>query len=101
MKMKTVKPQTLKGFRDYLPEQMIARKQMIDAIESVFERYGFAPLDTPALEYSSVLLGKYGADAERLLYRFTDRGDRDVCLRYDLTVPLARVVAQHQNLPLP
>lgn len=99
--MKTIKPRVLKGFRDYLPEQMIARKRMMDAIAEVFERHGFPPLQTPALEYSEILLGKYGADAERLLYRFTDNGGRDVCLRYDLTVPLARVAAQYGNLPMP
>ena len=99
--MKPITPKTLKGFRDYLPEQMIARKQMMSAIAEVFERYGFSPIQTPALEYSEILLGKYGADAERLLYRFTDNGGRDVCLRYDLTVPLARVAAQYGNLPLP
>ena len=99
--MKPITPKTLKGFRDYLPEQMIARKQMMSAIAEVFERYGFSPIQTPALEYSEILLGKYGADAERLLYRFTDNGGRDVCLRYDLTVPLARVAAQYGNLPMP
>jgi len=99
--MKIIEPKILKGFRDYLPEQMIARKQMMSTIEAVFERYGFAPLQTPALEYSEILLGKYGADAERLLYRFLDNGERDVCLRYDLTVPLARVAAQYGNLPMP
>ncbi len=74
---------------------------MLRAIEGVFERYGFSPLQTPALEYSDILLGKYGDDAERMLYRFADKGGRDVCLRYDLTVPLARVAAQYGNLPMP
>lgn len=99
--MKRIEPKLLKGFRDYLPHQMIARKQIIAAAEKVFEHYGFSPLQTPALEYAEILLGKYGADAERLLYRFTDNGGRDVCLRYDLTVPLARVAAQYPNLPSP
>ena len=99
--MSKIEPRLLKGFRDYLPEQMIARKQMMRTIEEVFERYGFSPLQTPALEYSEILTGKYGADAERLLYRFLDNGGRDVCLRYDLTVPLARVAAQYGNLPMP
>jgi len=99
--MEKIDPRILKGFRDYLPDQMIARKRIIGTIAGVFERYGFAPLETPAIEYSEILLGKYGADAERLLYRFTDHGGRDVCLRYDLTVPLARVAAQYGNLPMP
>jgi len=99
--MKPIQPRLLKGFRDYLPEQMIARKRMMDAVAEVFERYGFSPIQTPALEYSEILLGKCGADAERLFYRFRDQGDRDVCLRYDLTVPLARVAAQYGNLPMP
>ncbi len=99
--MNTIEPRLLKGFRDYLPQQMIPRQRMIRAIEMVFERFGFSPLQTPAIEYSEILLGKYGADAERLLYRFTDNGGRDVCLRYDLTVPLARVAAQYGDLPMP
>ena len=99
--MNTIKPRLLKGFRDYLPEQMIPRKQMMDTIAEVFERYGFSPLQTPALEYADILLGKCGEDADRLFYRFDDHGGRDVCLRYDLTVPLARVAAQYGNLPMP
>jgi histidyl-tRNA synthetase len=99
--MSRIEPRVLKGFRDYLPDQMIPRKRMMDAVAQVFERHGFAPIQTPALEYAGILLGKYGADAERLLYRFTDNGGRDVCLRYDLTVPLARVAAQYGNLPMP
>ena len=80
---------------------MLPRQAMIAAITQVFERFGFAPLQTPALEYSDILLGKLGADAEKLLFRFRDNGGRDVCLRYDLTVPLARVAAQYPDLPKP
>jgi histidyl-tRNA synthetase len=101
MNTKKIDPRLLKGFRDYLPDQMIPRQRMMNAAAEVFERYGFAPLQTPALEYAEILLGKYGADAERLLYKFTDNGGREVCMRYDLTVPLARVAAQYGNLPLP
>lgn len=113
----TIEPRTLKGFRDYLPEDMLPRQAMIGAITRVFERFGFAPLQTPALEYSDILLGKQktdeekkaaakeagvlGGDAEKLLFRFEDNGGRDVCLRYDLTVPLARVAAQYADLPKP
>jgi histidyl-tRNA synthetase len=96
-----IEPRVLKGFRDYLPEEMLPRQEMIGKISHVFETFGFAPLQTPALEYSDILLGKLGPDAEKLLFRFRDNGGRDVCLRYDLTVPLARVAAQYQDLPKP
>ena len=99
--MTTIKPRLLKGFRDYLPAQMILRSRAMQTIRNVFESFGFLPLDTPTLEYAEILLGKYGPDAERLLYKFTDHGDRDVCMRYDLTVPLARVVAQYPDLLKP
>jgi len=99
--MARIKPRILKGFRDYTPDLMIARRDMLSRVAVVFERYGFSPLDTPALEYSEILLGKYGDEAEKLLYRFEDNGKRDICLRYDLTIPLARVVAQHTELPSP
>lgn len=75
---------------------------MIDILKKVFESYGFEPLETPALEYEEVLLGKYGDEGDKLMYRFKDNGGRNVALRYDQTVPLARVVAQYGNeLPLP
>ena len=86
----------LKGFRDLLPEQMILRQQIIAIFRDIFERHGFEPLDTPALEYLDVLTGKAGEN-EKLMYHFEDAGGREVGLRYDLTVPLARVVAMHQN----
>jgi histidyl-tRNA synthetase len=93
----TMKPQLLKGFRDFLPGTMILRQRIIGRVREVFERHGFAPLETPVLEYYETLAGKYGEE-ERLLYHFTDHGGREVGLRYDLTVPLARVIglAQHQ-----
>ncbi|MCA9861797.1 MAG: histidine--tRNA ligase [Thermomicrobiales bacterium] len=91
----------LKGFRDYMPEQMILRQRIITIFRGIFEQHGFEPLDTPALEYLDVLTGKAGEN-EKLMYRFEDAGGRQVGLRYDLTVPLARVVAQHQHeLALP
>ncbi len=97
-----ITPQTLKGFRDFLPEQAIKRQYVINKIKEVFERFGFDPLETPAIEYAETLLGKYGDEADKLLYLFEDRGGRKVGLRYDQTVPLARVVTQYQNeLPLP
>lgn len=87
---------SLSGFRDMLAEQMIPRQRMIDKIRSVYESYGFTPLDTPAIERQETLTGKYGAEGEKLMYKFTDNGGRLIALRYDLTVPLARVVAQHR-----
>ena len=99
--MSKVEPRILRGFRDYLPEEMVPRQRMLAAIESHFQSYGFPPLQTPALEYAEILLGKYGDEGQKLLYRFRDEGDRDVALRYDLTVPLARVVAQYPELPRP
>ncbi len=90
------KPSILKGFRDYLPEQMILRQEIIQRFKGVFELHGFDPLDTPAIEYLEVLTGKAGEN-EKLMYAFEDHGGRRVGLRYDLTVPLARVVAMHQS----
>src|SRR6516164_2715228 len=92
-----IQPRTLKGFRDYPPELMIPREWLMDTARRVYRSYGFAPIDTPALEYSEILLGKLDAEAEiqRQLYRFRDQGDRDVALRFDLTVPLARFAAMH------
>ena len=91
----TRKPSLLKGFRDYLPEQMILRQEITGRFRDVFELHGFDPLDTPAIEYLEVLTGKAGEN-EKLMYAFQDHGGRSVGLRYDLTVPLARVVAMHQ-----
>jgi len=96
-----MKVQCLKGFRDYLPEEMLQKDRMLQSVQRVFERHGYPPLMTPALEYSEILLGKYGAEGEMLLYRFRDNGDRDVALRYDLTVPLARVLAEHGEITMP
>lgn len=92
----------LSGFRDMLADQMIPRQQMIETIKGVYESYGFTPLDTPAIERRETLTGKYGPEGEKLMYKLTDHGGRELALRYDLTVPLARVVAQHRGeLPLP
>ena len=96
-----IKAQILKGFRDFLPETAIKRQSAIWRIKEVFERFGFDPLETPALEYAETLLGKYGDEADKLLYLFEDRGGRKVGMRYDQTVPLSRVIAQYPNLPKP
>ena len=89
--------QTLKGFRDFLPEEKRQREYVAGVMQKVFERFAFAPLETPTLEYASLLLGKYGDEADKLVYQFVDRGEREVALRYDQTVPTARVLAQYQN----
>lgn len=94
--LEKIEPRLLKGFRDYSPSEQLARQQMFTKIQSVFERFGFLPLSTPVLEYKEILMGKYGED-EKLVYSFKDNGDRDVAMRYDLTVPLARYVAQNQG----
>lgn len=93
----TNKIQTLKGFRDLLPEEKRLRDAVANKIEQVFKRFGFEPLETPTLEYADLLLGKYGEEADQLVYTFTDRGDREVGLRYDQTVPVSRVISQYQN----
>lgn len=90
-----IEPRTLKGFRDYLPALMIPREHLLQTARTVYRRYGFLPIDTPALEYAEILLGKGGAESDKLVYRFKDHGDRDVALRFDLTVPFARFAAQH------
>ncbi len=89
-------PRVLSGFRDFLPAQMRVRQRVTGLLRDVFERFGYEPLDTPTLEDYEVLRGKIGQD-EKLLYRFTDGGGREVGMRYDLTIPLARVVAMHAN----
>lgn len=96
-----ITPQTLKGFRDFLPQSAIKRQAFITTIRTVFERFGFDPLETPALEYAETLLGKYGDEADKLLYLFKDNGNRNVGLRYDQTVPLARVIAQYPEIVKP
>lgn len=90
-----IEPRTLAGFRDYLPALMIPRERFMETARQVYRSYGFVPIDTPALEYTEILLGKGGEETDKQLYRFKDHGDRDVGLRFDLTVPLARFVAQH------
>ena len=97
-----IQPKTLKGFRDYLPEAMIPRERLIDTAKRVYRSYGFSPIDTPALEYLEILTGKGSDETDRQLYRFQDHGGREVGMRFDLTVPLARFAAQHiQELGIP
>lgn len=89
--------QTLKGFRDFLGPTAKKRMWFIEKIRSVFIGFGFEPLETPTLEYESLLLGKYGTEADKLVYGFEDKGGRRVALRYDQTVPTARIVSQYRN----
>lgn len=90
-------PVTPKGFRDILPELAKKRREVINTIANVLEESGFVPVETPTIEFAETLKGKYGED-EKLIYEFTDRGERDLALRYDLTVPLARFVASNLDL---
>lgn len=100
--MSIIKPQTLKGFRDFLPDDMRIRTKVIETFKRIFEKYGYEPLETPTLEYANILMGKYGEEAEKLIYNFEDRGGRKVAMKYDLTVPTCRVMAQYgDKLPLP
>ena len=99
--------QNARGTRDLLPAQMHARLHVIGIFRDIFRRYGFEPLETPAFERIETLMGKYGDEGEKLIFRILERGEggregkADLALRYDLTVPLARVVAQHTTLPMP
>lgn len=90
-----ITPRTLKGFRDHLPAQALAREWVLDIARRVYRSYGFTPIDTPALEYLEILTGKGSDETDKQLYRFTDHGGRDVGMRFDLTVPFARFAAQH------
>ncbi len=97
-----LEPRLPRGMRDILPQKMLRRRYVMRVIENVFERFGFEPLQTPALELAQTLTGKYGPDAEKLIYDARHReGKEDLALRYDLSVPLSRVVAMNPELPKP
>lgn len=113
------KPSTPKGTRDFLPQEVAKRNYIFNTIKQSFETYGFSPIETPSFEHSSTLLGKYGEEGDRLIFRILNSGDKmkkadlnalsegnlprfanslaEKALRYDLTVPFARFVVQHQN----
>ena len=96
-----IEPRTLSGFMELLPEEQILFEQMKQTIESTYQKFGFLPLDTPIIELSQVLLAKAGGETEKQIYRF-ERGDTDLSLRFDLTVPLAKYVAKNYgNLSFP
>jgi len=94
--MAYIEPKVLKGFRDFLPDAEIIRRSLIENIENICRSFGFVPIDTPAMEYAEILLGKSGGETEKQIFRFKDNGERDVALRFDLTVPFARFVALHR-----
>lgn len=95
--------QNVRGTQDYLPAEEVVRRNVRQTIEDVFMQYGCEPLETPILNYTSLLDSKYGGGAEILeeMYRLTDRGERDLALRYDLTIPFAKVVAMNPTIQLP
>ena len=90
-----IEPRTLKGFRDFLPAAMMRRERLMEAARRVYRSFGFAPIETPVLEYLEILTGKGSEETDRQMYRFQDAGGRWVGMRFDLTVPLARFCAQH------
>lgn len=94
--MERIKPRTLSGFMELLPHRQVQFERMVEALRQTYALYGFTPLDTPAIEASEVLLAKGGGETEKQIYRFT-KGDTDLSLRFDLTVPLAKYVALHYN----
>ena len=94
--MEIIKPRTLSGFMELLPDKQIRFETMVDILRRTYASYGFAPLDTPAIEDAQILLAKGGGETEKQIYRF-QKGDSDLALRFDLTVPLAKYVALHYN----
>ena len=97
----TVQPRLSRGLRDLLPDQMLARQEMVATIRSVYELYGFVPLSTPAIEYLDVLSGSAGQETQQSIFRVTNPEREELGLRFDLTVPLARVIAMVADLPRP
>lgn len=92
--MDKISPRTLSGFMELLPDRQVLFDKMVETLRESYELYGFTPLDTPVIEASEILLAKAGGETEKQIYRFS-KGDNDLCLRFDLTVPLAKYVAQH------
>lgn len=101
MSPSTVEPRISRGLQDLLPAQMLARQRMVQTVRGVYELYGFVPLSTPAIEYLDVLSGSAGVEAQDSIFRVTSKENEPLGLRFDLTVPLARVVAQYADLPRP
>ena len=97
----SIKPRLSRGLRDLLPEKMLARQRLIDTVRKVYETYGYAPLDTPAIEYLDVLSGSAGPEAQQSIFRVSNPEEEELGLRFDLTVPLSRVVSQYPEVTLP
>lgn len=95
-KPKLITPRKLQGFWELMPKEQLVFSSILNKIEQVFQSNCFVPLDTPVLEYSEVLLAKSGGETDKQVFRF-NKGDTDMCMRYDLTVPLARFVSMHKN----
>ncbi len=95
--MSLIQPRTLKGFRDLMPEQALRRADIVRVVEDVFRAHGYGPIDTPILEYAEIIKGKGDGEINKEIFEFTDKGGREVAMRNDLTVPLARYVAQHEG----
>ncbi|MFP4332567.1 MAG: histidine--tRNA ligase [Campylobacterales bacterium] len=95
--MNIVKPRVLSGFKDRLPAEAIKKREILEKLIVVFESFGFVPIETPHLEHADILVKRGSEEIQKELYRFRDHGDRDVALRFDLTVPLARFAAQHRG----
>jgi histidyl-tRNA synthetase len=96
-----IEPRIFRGTHDALPAEMAVKRRMVQVIETVYQRYGYQPLETPALEFWDILTGKSGEEGDKLLYPLAYKGGKTLALRYDLTVPLARVIAMHPELPMP
>lgn len=99
--MERIEPLNVKGFRDLMPRSAQKKNEIISAIKRIYENYGFLPIETPGLEYLEILLGEYGEENTKQIFRFKSPEEQDIALRFDLTVPLARVVAQYGELPKP
>lgn len=96
-----IKPRIFKGTRDFLPEEMVQRERIITTLKNIFSRYGYQPMETPSIEYLEILTGKYGEEGDKLIYPLAYKGGKELALRYDLTVPLSRVVAMYPHMPKP
>ena len=94
--MEIIKPRTLSGFMELLPAKQVQFERMAAILRDTYSLYGFTPLDTPVIEDAQILLAKGGGETEKQIYRF-QKGDSDLALRFDLTVPLAKYVALHYN----
>ncbi|MEI7578941.1 MAG: histidine--tRNA ligase [bacterium] len=95
-------PKRLKGFNDFFAKDMMIREFVINTFKAGFEKYGYEPLETPALEYSELMLGQSGSEAEKMYYRFKDNGGRDVMLKFEVMIAMCRALAQNiGNIPLP